>query len=100
MTRLRPCAWQSLWLALLAVVLVGAACAAPTPTAAPVPTPGSAVTTVATKAPAQGPVAPTKVGAQPAVKTTNLPMGVDANGNFYRGDPKATVKLIEYSDFQ
>jgi hypothetical protein len=25
---------------------------------------------------------------------------VDANGNFYRGDPNATVKLIEFSDFQ
>jgi hypothetical protein len=25
---------------------------------------------------------------------------VDADGNFYRGDPKAAVKLVEYSDFQ
>ena len=31
---------------------------------------------------------------------SNLPMGVDADGNFYRGDPKAPVKLTEFSDFQ
>jgi protein-disulfide isomerase len=30
----------------------------------------------------------------------NLPMGVDPEGNFYRGDPKATVKLVDFSDFQ
>ena len=31
---------------------------------------------------------------------SNLPVGVDADGNFYRGDPKAPVKLVEFSDFQ
>jgi len=25
---------------------------------------------------------------------------VDADGNFYRGDPNAPVKLVEFSDFQ
>jgi hypothetical protein len=25
---------------------------------------------------------------------------VDADGNFYRGDPQAAVKLIDFSDFQ
>ena len=31
---------------------------------------------------------------------TNLPVGRDADGNFYRGDPNAAVKLVDYSDFQ
>ncbi len=35
-----------------------------------------------------------------ANRRTDLPVGVDADGNFYRGDPKATVKLIDFSDFQ
>jgi protein-disulfide isomerase len=44
-------------------------------------------------------------GAQPtpapaAAKRPELPVGVDADGNFYRGDPKAPIKIIEYSDFQ
>jgi protein-disulfide isomerase len=30
----------------------------------------------------------------------SLPVGRDADGNFYRGDPKAAVKLVDYSDFQ
>lgn len=30
----------------------------------------------------------------------NIPVGVDAEGNFYRGDPKAAVKLVDFSDFQ
>ena len=35
-----------------------------------------------------------------AVKRPVLPVGVDADGNFYRGDPKAPVKIIDFSDFQ
>ena len=35
-----------------------------------------------------------------AVKRPELPVGVDADGNFYRGDPKAPVKLVDFSDFQ
>jgi hypothetical protein len=31
---------------------------------------------------------------------SDLPAGVDAAGNFYRGDPNAAVKLVEFSDFQ
>ena len=31
---------------------------------------------------------------------SNMPMGRDAEGNFYRGDPNAAVKLVDYSDFQ
>lgn len=30
----------------------------------------------------------------------DLPVGLDAEGNFYRGDPKAVVKLVDFSDFQ
>jgi protein-disulfide isomerase len=29
-----------------------------------------------------------------------MPTGVDADGNFYRGDPDARVKLVEWSDFE
>ncbi|MDQ1301168.1 MAG: Disulfide bond formation protein [Chloroflexota bacterium] len=35
-----------------------------------------------------------------AAKRLELPVGVDADGNFYRGDPKAAIKLIDFSDFQ
>jgi len=35
-----------------------------------------------------------------AARRPDLPMGVDADGNFYRGDPKAPIKITEYSDFQ
>lgn len=30
----------------------------------------------------------------------DMPMGVDANGNFYRGNPKAPIKIVDFSDFQ
>jgi protein-disulfide isomerase len=35
-----------------------------------------------------------------AAKRPEMPVGVDADGNFYRGDPKAPVKLVDFSDFQ
>jgi len=35
-----------------------------------------------------------------AAKRPDLPVGVDADGNFYRGDPKAPIKLMDFSDFQ
>ena len=84
-------------LLLLVVALVGAACAPATPaapgaTAAPAPTSVPAVP--ATTAPAQPEASPV-----PATKL-DLPVGVDSDGNFYRGDPKAPVKLVEFSDFQ
>ena len=86
----------ALAVALLVVALVGVACApaapaAPAATAAPAPSPASAP---ATTAPVQ-----TAAPQAPAGKL-DLPVGVDADGNFYRGDPKAAVKLVEYSDFQ
>jgi hypothetical protein len=78
-------------LLLVAALAVGA-CAMPapaSPTAAVAPTQASA-----TSAPV-----PTEAVSQPG-GAVDLPAGVDANGNFYRGDPKAAVKLIEFSDFQ
>ena len=73
---------------LLVVALAVGACVTPTP-AAP-----AATTAAATSAPAETPAS-----AEP-VAGSRLAAGVDAEGNFYRGDPKATVKLIEFSDFQ
>lgn len=73
---------------LLVVALAVGACVTPTP-AAP-----AATTVPATSAPA-----PTTASAEP-IASSKLPAGVDAEGNFYRGDPNATVKLIEFSDFQ
>jgi protein-disulfide isomerase len=86
----------SLFLALLAVALIGAACA---PATLPAPTATSAPTPVIAQ-----PMAPTRPAATLAPvqqgKKIDLPMGVDADGNFYRGDLKAPVKLVEFSDFQ
>jgi protein-disulfide isomerase len=45
--------------------------------------------------------APTATAAATAAATAGeIPAGVDADGNFYRGDPNAKVKLVEWSDFQ
>jgi hypothetical protein len=88
-----------LGLVLLLAVLVGAACAPGTPAG---PTPGApaqpAPATSGPAAPKAGPVAPNSA-TQPS-RPSNLPVGVDADGNFYRGDPKAPVKLVDFSDFQ
>ncbi len=35
-----------------------------------------------------------------AAKLASLPVGVDADGNFYRGDPKAPIRLVDFSDCQ
>lgn len=94
-----------LGLTLLLAALIGAACAPATPAA---PTPGvvptQAVTQPATAAnaptaPKAGPVAPAAPTTKP-VKVANVPVGVDADGNFYRGNPNAPIKLVEFSDFQ
>jgi hypothetical protein len=93
-----------LGLVLTLAVLVGAACAPSTPAAPapsaptqPAPTQPAPVTS-GPAAPKAGPAAPGSA-AQPS-RPSNLPVGVDADGNFYRGDPKAPVKLIDFSDFQ
>jgi protein-disulfide isomerase len=93
----------SLGLGLVVVVLLAAACV-PAPAANPGATSAPAATITA-------PVAPTIAAGNAVTATTSgptaltpkasdLPSGVDADGNFYRGDPKATVKMVEYSDFQ
>lgn len=35
-----------------------------------------------------------------AEKLASLPVGIDAEGNFYRGDLAAPIRLIDFSDFQ
>lgn len=78
---------------LLIVTLAMGACAAPA-SQAPAAATAPAQAAPATSAPAQTPAS------SKPVASSNLPAGVDAEGNFYRGDPKATVKLVEFSDFQ
>ena len=96
--RIRP-GTVILGLVLLLVVLVGAACAPSTPAASPQNKPTQpAPATSGPAAPKAGPVAPGSA-TQPN-RPSNLPVGVDADGNFYRGDPKAPVKLVDFSDFQ
>jgi protein-disulfide isomerase len=100
MTRLRtrrPAWFFGSAVVLLVVALGVVACAqpaAPTPEATSAPAP-----TATTAAAAPTPVPPATSAASPAPKL-NLPAGVDAEGDFYRGDPKAPVKLVEFSDFQ
>lgn len=89
-------------LMLLLVVLAITACASAAPSllrnsAAPTTTLPTVAPT-AVKEPA-GPLAPGS-GGEPAGKAGAAPMGVDADGNFYRGDPQASVKIVEFSDFQ
>ena len=81
-------------LLLLVVALVGVACAPAAPSATAVPAPSAVPAAPATTAPVQA-----EAPQAPASKL-DLPVGVDTDGNFYRGDPKAAVKLVEYSDFQ
>lgn len=50
----------------------------------------------------QAPPTPTPTPAPSISKAelASLPVGRDAEGNFYRGDPNAAVKLVDFSDFQ
>jgi len=91
---------------LLIVALAVGACvttqapAAPAATTAPPQAPAAPTdTTAPPQAPATNVPAQTPATSEPAA-SSNLPTGVDSEGHFYRGDPKATVKLIEFSDFQ
>ncbi len=72
--------------------MAAAACAPST--VAPLSTSTPPVDAPATSAPA------TNAAVQPSGSALDLQAGVDADGNFYRGDPNAAVKLTEYSDFQ
>ena len=93
--------------ALLAIALLGAACSNSAPAAED---PAAAPTQPAAEATATAPAAPTVEAAAPADASagnpsdvpapSDLPTGVDSDGNFYRGDVNAAIKLIEYSDFQ
>jgi protein-disulfide isomerase len=47
----------------------------------------------------QAPPTPTPVAIAPE-KLASLQVGVDSDGNFYRGDPNAPIKLVDFSDFQ
>ncbi len=88
-----------LGLMLLLLALVAAACVSAT---APPATPKPVTPLPAANAPAvekAGPVAPSAPTVQPR-KAVNAPVGADADGNFYRGNPNAPVKLVEFSDFQ
>ena len=82
--------------ALLVVALLAAACASGGQAPAPTQPPAQAGTSDAATAQPQA----TEPPAQGTSKPIDLPAGVDANGNFYLGDPNAAVKLEEWSDFQ
>lgn len=85
--------WLPLLPAAFALVLVLAACAPSTPPP-PLSTSTPAGIAPATDAPA------TSMATQPPGAKLDLQTGVDADGNFYRGDPSAPVTLVEFSDFQ
>src|SRR5512133_2665542 len=107
-SRFRP--WLTLGLGLIVVVLLAAACV-PAPAVAPAGPAAPAATGAAPVAPTVSAPAPTvaaggtvtETASSPAVvglKSSSLPSGVDADGNFYLGDPKAPIKPLDYSDFQ
>jgi hypothetical protein len=80
--------------ALLTIAVAMGACVVPAP-ATPAATTAPTEVAPATSAPTQAPAA----SAEPAGPAKGN-VGVDAEGHFYRGDPNAAVKLIEFSDFQ
>lgn len=91
---------QSIGLALLiTTALILSACGAP-----PAAAPAAARPPTTTPAPSSvppSPTAPPNPGtAIPEGSPEEIPTGVDADGNFYRGDPNAEVKLVEWSDFE
>ncbi len=43
---------------------------------------------------------PNPEGPISAEKLASLPVGVDGEGNFYRGDPAAPIRLVDFSDYQ
>jgi protein-disulfide isomerase len=74
---------------LLALALAASACTAPTVAPAATPeTTAPEVTAPAAQAPGAGGV------------EGDVPVGVDADGNFYRGSPDAPVKIVEFSEFE
>ncbi len=103
MNRLRnrgPAGLFGLAALLLIATLVVAACAFPAPSTPAATAPPAQATTAQQPTSAPTISAPANTPASQPSGTTNLPVGVDADGNFYKGDLNAPVKLIEYSDFQ
>ena len=49
--------------------------------------------------PTPAPPTPTPVVIAPE-KLASLQVGVDEDGNFYRGDPNAPIRLVDFSDYQ
>ncbi len=87
-------------LLLIATALLLGGCVVP-PATAPATAAPEAAATIAPEAAAT--VAPTEAVAETApapAPTGEVPMGVDADGNFFRGDPNAKVTLVEWSDFE
>jgi protein-disulfide isomerase len=84
---------------LVVVMLAVGACAQPAPVG-PAATTAPAQATAAPTSTAPATSAPTNTPASKPSAASNLPAGVNAEGDFYRGDPNAPVKLVEFSDFQ
>lgn len=81
-----------LLLVLLTIALVGVFLGSkirPAPEPAATPAPATATATLPTGTPTAS-----------AERVGGMPVGVDATGHFYRGNPDAPVKLEEFSDFQ
>jgi len=89
-------------LTLVVVTLSGVACVPAVPgMPAAGPTQAAPVTVAPAATSAQpAPNQAEATAVQPPAKHLDLPVGVDAAGNFYRGNINAPVKLVEYSDFQ
>jgi protein-disulfide isomerase len=83
-----------LGVALLVVALLAAACGGGGQAPAPTQPPGQATAPAAATQPSATQAAPGES------RPLDLPAGVDADGNFYLGDPNAPVKMVEWSDFQ
>jgi len=88
-------------LVLASLVLLALAVSGCVGVSAPVSTPAPQASSPAPaeQATQQPSAIPGAATANPAV-ARDIPAGVDADGNFYRGDPNAAVKLVEWSDFQ
>jgi hypothetical protein len=84
-----------LYLGLLIVALMGAACG-PEATPTPLPPTDTPEPTATTEEPTP---APSKTEG-PAVSKGEVPMGFTKEGAPYRGNPDAPVTLVEHSEFQ
>lgn len=115
---MRPISWRMLivLVALLASALALTACAQPVLPVVPAPAAGDAATTEVTTATAEAEAAAGNATATEALTDTTdavpaaadvasdewngIPVGFTAEGYPFRGDPKAPVTMVEFSDFQ